>query len=208
MLNSNRTTVGIFLFCVLLGVLFLVVPKYAHAELTSSQYTLSAYGFGHGNTTLSSPNFTLTPSNNTQASLSTFVTPLPTPTPGNSGGSSGRSRLVLETIRTSTSTGIGTDVARVLIAQNTANTPRASGAENVGEVEDIEDTSSALEVVNTIGASEEDSLNLVASLIGARDAFNEIFKEKSARIALFFGVVLFLWLVRTYTVIGRKYSPF
>lgn len=187
-------------------VFFFAIPSATQAtELSSTNFTLTTGGVGKSEgSILSSTNFTLIPQNN-----ETYGGTDDEDTPPKRG-----SRATHIDARIGTST-----LPEVIVGTYQENIVQQGGAVLYGDDEsegtyanEHDDISEVLHEVN-VRADDVPDVRQMASLISAwlgefSSDFEKIFSERTPRVIVLIFVLAWLFLIRTYTRVGRKYRPF
>lgn len=200
--------------------MLLFLPHLTHAALTSSNYTVSNYSIGSQGSTMSSSQYSLTPSKGsvvTQSGEEEAVTPS-----RHGHGTSTRKDVtnkpneqeVISEIHIERP-GVQIDVPRGTVF-NTEDIEKRNIEQKSNE--DIHDSVSEIDSDNDNQKGKDSHRSrFVANLISGdlhnafgslKEMFAEMSKHFYARLGVFVFVLLALWIVRSYTAIGKRFSPF
>ena len=203
------------------SLILVTVPFVTHASLSSSNYTLSNYTIGSTGGAMSSTQFSLTPS---RGNIVTQTGGEETETTSRRGhGTTTRKNVtdapneqdVISEVYTERPSGVHIDAPRgtvfntedieernmeqkSIVQEDAPTDERASD----NDEQKGKDKSSSRFMANLISG---DLHNVLGSL---KELFGNISKHFYARLGIFVGVIIVLWIVRTYTALGRRLSPF
>ena len=222
-LNRKQRVLNEIFSATIAGVILLVTPLSLHAALTSTNYTIESPIIGNaGGSSMSSTNYSLTPSNG-----NTYTTSGVDPDEDDNEDDNEDSNEQGSKNRVKKKPNIQPIISAVLetkqVDSYAGNIGNAFTLRNNAVIETAELVEEQSGTITNATLEKKDETNskrrfpLLANLVsgdfqkvldGFGNVYSSLFSHFAARVAFFVWVLAFLYFIRVNTSIGRKYSPF